>query len=69
MMMACVNISNIFNDGKSVCSFKPVEGINEIFFYLMKKIPKGKKNKKKQEKKKRNKPTKNRINGKHKIQL
>ena len=32
MMMACVNISNIFNDGKSVCSFKPVEGINEIFF-------------------------------------
>lgn len=31
MMMVCVNISNIFNDGKSVCSFKPVEGINEIF--------------------------------------
>lgn len=30
-MMVCVNISNIFNDGKSVCSFKPVEGINEIF--------------------------------------
>ena len=69
MMMVCVNISNIFNDGKSVCSFKPVEGINEIFLSHEENSKRQEKQKETRKKKKRNKPTKNRINGKHKIQL